>query len=552
MKRIEKSGLLSGVLILSASGILVKVVGLFYKIPLTHLLGDGGMGYFTGAYTIYLFFYLLTTAGLPVALSMMIAKARAEGDEAKVRAVDRTATILFGTVGLISSALLFFCAPWLARMVGNPGAALSIAAIAPSLFFSCVMGEIRGYFQGFQWMLPTALSQVIEAVGKVIIGVFLANWALDRGYPAENVAALAILGIMISSFFSMLMLMIMKGKYSRRMVYNRTRQKGQPALRSLAAHLCRIALPITLSSSVISLSGVLDLATVMHRLRSVGYTAEVANALYGNYTALAGSMVNMPIVLIVPISTGLVPYITSSLAAGRADKVRTTVETALRTTLLIAMPAAMGMAALAKPILCLLFEDTAAASAAPLLAMLAPSLIFTALANVTGSMLQAAGGIGVPVLSMTVGSAVKVLSSWYFIGKFGIAGTPVGTFLCYFVICLINFGFLTAKTGVQIRFTGLFLRPLIAGLLCGAAAGALYPLLSGRLPATLATLTAIAGAGIVYLLAVLALGALGKEDLAALPGGQKLIHLLERRKNKGSSGRPAASLPIPGKERIQS
>ncbi len=533
MKHSEKSGLLSGVLILSAAGILVKVVGLFYKIPLTNLLGDDGMGYFTGAYTIYLFFYLVTTAGLPVALSMMIARAKAKGDGDAVHAIDRVATLLFGSVGLISSALLFFCAPLLARLVGNPSAGLCIAAIAPSLLFSCVMGEIRGYFQGFQWMLPTALSQVIEAVGKVIIGVFLANWALDRGYPAENVAALAILGITISSFFSMVMLLIMKGRYGRRMVYNRLKKKGElSTLRGIAARLCRIALPITLSSSVISLSGVLDLMTVMHRLQSIGYTAEVANALYGNYTALAGSMVNMPIVLIVPISTGLVPYITSSLAAGRLDKVRTTVETALRTTLLIAMPAAFGIAALAKPILCLLFEDGAATSAAPLLAILAPSLIFTALANVTGSMLQSTGGVGVPVLSMSVGGLVKVLSSWYFIGKFGIYGTPIGTFLCYFVICLINFGYLTAKTGVQIRFAGLFLKPLFAGLLCGCAASFVYPVLVQKLPGAPATMASIAAGGLVYLLTVLLIGAVGKEDLAALPGGERIMKLFNRMKKK--------------------
>lgn len=530
MKRKEKSGVLSGVLILSAAGILVKILGVFYKIPLTTLLGDDGMGFFSGAYTIYLFFYLLATAGLPIALSMMVAKARVSGGTEAVRSIDRVASRLFWTLGIVFSALLFFCAPLFARMIGNPGAAMPIAAIAPSLLFAAVMGEVRGYFQGFQFMLPTALSQITEAVGKVILGVFLANLALRRGYPAENVAAFAILGITISSGFSMLMLLIMKAKYTRRRVIRRgQRLRDFSSLRGILSELVRIALPITLSSSVISLSGVLDLVTVMHRLQSVGYSAEIANAIYGNYTALAGSMVNMPIVLIVPISTGLVPYITASLAEGRRDRVRTTVETALRSTLLIAMPAAFGMSALAKPILCLLFEDGAAQSAAPLLAILAPSLIFTALANVTGSILQSVGGVSIPVLSMTAGGCVKLVLSWFLIGKIGIYGTPIGTFFCYFVICLINFGFLTARTGVRIRFSSTFLKPLIAALVCGAVAGMGYPLFCRWMPDAFATLCAIFVGGLAYLLVLLLIGGVEDDDLAVLPGGKRLLRKIGRK-----------------------
>lgn len=518
MKEQKKKSIVTGVMLLSVSGIIVKIMGLLYKIPLANLLGNEGMGYFTGAYTIYLLFYTIATAGLPIALSILVARARVTGGATLVARIDKITSAIFAVVGLTSFAVLGFGSAFFANAVGNPKSVYAVAAISPSILFVCIMGAVRGYFQGHKIMLPTAVSQITEAAGKLLIGVFLANYALKRGYPSEKVAAFAILGITIGSAFSMVLLLLMKFRYCRR--ENKTalllrKENGEfalPSVRTLTGEIIRIAIPVTLSSAVVSLSGVIDLATVMHRLSDIGYTTEIANALYGNYSALAVALVNMPIVLIVPISTGLIPYVSEARANNDRARIIKTMDNALNTTTLIAMPAAFGLAVLSKPVLLVLFEDSAALSAAPLLSLLAPSLVFIALANVTGSLLQAVDGVGVPVLSMTVGSAVKIAVSYFAIGKWGIYGTPMGTFACYASICIINFAFLASKTNHAPGFFRVFVKPFAASVMCALSAAYVYRLAVCRIGNMMSVFLSIFAAGCVYAALIVLFGCLRDMD----------------------------------------
>ena len=298
MKEQKKKSIVTGVMLLSVSGIIVKIMGLLYKIPLANLLGNEGMGYFTGAYTIYLLFYTIATAGLPIALSILIARARVTGGATLVARIDKITSALFAVVGLTSFAVLGFGSAFFANAVGNPKSVYAVAAISPSILFVCIMGAVRGYFQGHKIMLPTAVSQITEAAGKLLIGVFLANYALKRGYPSEKVAAFAILGITIGSAFSMVLLLLMKFRYCRR--ENKTalllrKENGEfalPSVRTLIGEIIRIAIPVTLSSAVVSLSGVIDLAMVMHRLSDIAYKMEGTTALYGNYSSTVTARTN--------------------------------------------------------------------------------------------------------------------------------------------------------------------------------------------------------------------------------------------------------------------
>ena len=307
-----------GVFVLSLSGILVKVIGLLFKIPLTNMIGESGMGYFNSAYTVYSFFYILSTAGLPIALSIMISSSRQKQIQKRVF---NTALALFALMGVLLSCLMLLGAGLLSDFISNPDAVYSIMTMAPCLLFVCIASAYRGYFQGCQSMLQTALSQLIEAAGKLILGMLLALWAIRRGFSSPIVAAFAVLGITLGSGISMLYLVVAR-RFFRGDALDANESEGEEntKVRTILKKLIKLSVPITASSAVLSLSGLLDLAVVMRRLQQTGYSAELANALYGNYTSLAVPLFNMPAVLITPISCALVPYIAKAISTGERKK----------------------------------------------------------------------------------------------------------------------------------------------------------------------------------------------------------------------------------------
>lgn len=526
MREKGKKSILGGALLLSAAGLIVKVIGMLYKLPLASLLREEGMGYFNSAYTVYSFFLLLSTAGLPIAVSIMVSTAlsRPNAGRGEALRILRVTLAIFSVIGLVACLLLIFLAEPFAALIGNRLAASSIAAIAPALFFVCIISALRGYFQGCGNMLPTAFSQIVEAGGKLVFGILLARWALMRYHDAASAAAFAILGVTLGSAIALLCMLPVWRREAHRA--HSLRPIHKEPTRRIAARLCKIALPVTLSSSVMSLASLLDLFVVLRRLVDAGYTEGVANRLYGSYSGLAVTLCNMPAVLITPIACSAIPLLSAAWANGKRKKAASIASTALRCTLLIATPASIGIALLSKPILRLLFDHTMADSAAPLLTFLAPSIIFISLVNVSGALLQAMGQVRTPVYTMAIGAAVKLASAWFFLGKYGIYGAPISTFLCYLTIAILNL-IAIARQGVPIRMRSLFCAPMVASILCGIAAVWLNELASPRIEEFSAIPAALGGA-LVYLLALLAVGGIRREEWLLIPGGKKICRRLEK------------------------
>ena len=525
MKRLKKS-VFGGALLLSAAGIIVKVLGMLYKLPLANLLREEGMGYFNSAYTVYSFFFLLSTAGLPVAISILVSAALSRSDRGRREALRilRVTIGCFALVGLCICLLLVLLSGHFARWIGNPPARASIAAIAPALLFVCILSVLRGYFQGCGNMFPTALSQIVEALGKLTFGILLARWAMLRYKDASSSASFAVLGVSIGTFLALACLLpawIREGKRAPSI----SGEEGRESALSITRRLWKIALPVTLSSSVMSLAGLLDLFVVLRRLTDAGYTAGVANALYGSYSGLAVTLANMPTVLITPIACSAVPILSSAMARGRLEVARSVSATALRVTVLIGAPCAVGMSVLAKPILCLLFEDAMAERAAPMLTVLAPSILFIAISNVSGALLQAMGKVKLPLISMSVGALIKLISAWILIGRYGIQGAPMSTFLCYFAIALLNLGML-ANQEVKICFH-IFGVPVIAAIACGATAILGYGMCSVRWD-SLAVIVAAGMGGAVYGLLIVVMGGITRAEWRLIPGGRAICRRLEK------------------------
>lgn len=510
---------LSGVMVLTLSTVLVKLIGLFYKIPMLHYLGSEGMGYFNAAYEWYATLCVISTAGLPLAGSMLIAEARAKGSTQAVRLIERRMLGLFFALGTVGSIVLFFGAGMIARLIGSPDTRYALMAVAPTLFFSCLSGAYRGYFQGHQNMLPTAISQVIEALGKLLLGLGFAVFAWRQGASAPMIAAFAMLGLGIGVGLSTLYLIV-----HRRNAKEKGGEMPIPlSLRSPLRRLIGVAVPITVSSSVLSLTRLLDMTMILRRLQHVGYDAAGANALYGSYTTMAVPIFNLIPSLITSVSLAVVPALTEAIKTGDRAMQQSTARTAIRITALLSLPASLAVAIYSRAILSLLFRDENAAIevAAPMLSLLAISIFFSGLITTTNAILQAYGHVNAPIGSMLFGALIKLIAAYALIGvpQLHIYGAPISTFLCDSAIVGINMTLIARNTDVMEPLRRALLRPLVVSLVAVGVPGMIYAALV-RVGYADIPLFIVAVPVTLLLFGVLCLrsGLIGERELALVPG----------------------------------
>ena len=521
----RKGGFLSGVVVLTASTILVKILGLVYRIPMLRLLGAEGMGYFNTSFELYALIAVTATAGLPVALSVRISGSLAGGRYGEVRKTYRTALALFLAVGLAGAAVLAFGSVPLAAFLKSGNARPSILAIAPALFFTCAAGALRGYFQGFGNMVPTAVSQLIEAAGKLVFGLLFANLAASRGAGTPIITAFAVIGFGVGTAVALVYLIAEKKRLEDRVpgtakpVAESVSGKPEHVLRGLLA----LALPVTLASSVTGFNRILDMTLILRRLQTIGYDASAANELYGAYTTLALPVFHLVPSLITSVALPLLPSVASARESGDRDGERSVISSAL-----LALPASLALTAFARPVLELLFrgQEKAVSVSAPLLSMLGVSVFFSCLMTVAGAVLQAYHRVLVPIRAMAIGIVVKAISAYLLIGipSVGISGAPLSTFLCGFAVTAVEMYHVVKNAPDGLSFRDLFFRPFAAATVSVGAATVSAVFFPGVMEGRGQTLLLFAACAAIYLLLVLAFG-------AATPGQLKM--LVPRRKQPG-------------------
>ena len=531
----EKStSFLSGVFLLTLSTTLVKVMGLLTKIPMLRLLGAQGMGYYNAAYEVYAALFVLSTAGLPVALSILVSRA-----EQGRRRIFRRAMGLFAFVGGVGSLGLWAFADALATRIGNPGAGDSMRALAPAVLFVCLASGVKGYYQGLGDMRPTAISQVLESVGKLAFGLMLAARARRIGAPLSRVAAAGALGLSMATLLALIYLLLcMRSKFDRRGQKNGDCINGASAVEKTVYRvlrpLCAIAVPITLSAGVTPLTRVLDMVLILRRLQDCGQSAEITGELYGIYSTLAIPLYSLLPMLIGSLALPLVPGITRARQMGDTAGEREIVGLSLRLTLLLGLPASMGLSVFARPVLMLLFGGggtEAVMTAEPLLRVLAISIPGGCLVTVLGAMLQAYGCQRVPLGAMLAGSSVKLISAYILLGmpRIGMLGAPISTFLCHLTVIVIEASVLNKRIP-----QGITLRTLGGGMLAASvlSIGTVWVLWLGVMrlctPPRAAILPAVMLCAGLYLCLTLRMGALRREDMLSLPGGERLWRLCVR------------------------
>lgn len=551
-------GFVQGALILMFANVLVKLIGALFKLPLTNMIGEQAMGYFSSAYSIFTTFFIISTAGLPVAMSRMIAAAHARENDTEVHQIFKVGMRIFLLLGGIGTVLMVGISPLVEQLTTQTGLHYSLFALAPTLFFIGLISAYRGFFQGMHNMIPTAVSQTIEALGKLVCGLCLASFA--KGFYPEQPwiwAAFAILGVTIGVIFSFGYLALTKTLTSK--AQNLAPAAPNRTNRDVTKELISIAIPITLAAVMINLTSNIDVFTIVPILSAQGINEDVANTLYGSYTAHAVTLFNLVPALTQAFSISVIPAVSAARAKFDDVLAHRTMDSSIKIVSCITLPATFGMIALASPIIKLLFGDdvmtfvvssgtnmgavqtitdaagntlTKTAVSAPLLAILAISIFLAGLYSSTGSILQACGQEKKSIISAVSGILTKLISACVLISipQIGILGAPISTTLCYLVMLLLNFFFLHKYAHYTPKISSFFLRPLASSLLCAATAFALYTALSSLGYGTLALLVAILGAIFVYGVSLLLFGGLTREDIAMLPKGDFLSRILMKLK----------------------
>lgn len=520
---------------MAAGIVIVKVIGALYKIPLQNIIGDEGTAHFTNAYVIYNLLLMVSTAGLPVALSKTISEANTQGRRNQVHRIFNVALVTFFILGLVSFLVMFRLAEPLAKLQGDDLAAHAVMALAPACFFVCVLSTFRGYAQGHANMVPTSVSQIIEALGKLVVGLVLAWYLVNVVHSAsEDAAAGAIFGVTAGAGISLVYL-----------IFDHIRLRGREGGRlddtpdsymSILKRLLVIAVPITIGASIVPITTWLDTYQVQNILRDMmdlpsakvlkeaGLDDPVAG-MYGAYQR-AINIYNLPSSFMVALTASVIPAI--SACRTRHDKVGAgrIAESSLRVGALLALPAGIGLTALASPIMYLLANNTDHAVADPALALLGIASIFVCVMLICNSILQANGFVNLPIFVMAIGCVAKLAVNYFLVHAIGIAGAPVGTLVCYIIISVLELLLIKRVIPAAPNYTKVFLKPAIAAGVMGVAVWAVYGLVSRFLGNTLSTLFSIAVGGCIYVILVVVLRAISREDLSLMPKGDKIAKIL--------------------------
>ena len=540
----KKQNFLQGAALLAMATAIVKVIGAFYKLPLNMAIGAEGYSYFTTAYDIYAVLLLISTAGLPVAVSRMISQARTLNHNNRLRKVFKTALTIFAIFGTITHVFWMVGARWLANLMNQPDAWISIACLGPCGLLICLMSAYRGYFNGQGNMIPTSVTQVIEAVGKLVVGLALAFMIVGSTGNVSMAAGGAIIGVTIGSALA---LVYMLGKFRRSYSQLPQPQEDPGTTREVTKTILSIAVPITIGSAGLQLLTVIESGLYMDRLvdliasnRYMGHmvggevTPQKAAAVLNGLFKMAQTIFNMPCAFIIPITVSVLPAITSFLTMGDHQGVRETEESAARITGLLSLPCAVGLTVLARPVMALLggYEGEQLEMSAQFMAILGITVFLYAIIQYTNSLLQAHGYVNAPVVNMLTSGVVRLVQVYVQVGtpNLGLLGAPIGSFIGCLLIAVLNLVAIQHKVEQKPKLLQNLLRPAIPALVMGGVVCFCYQALVAMLGVDGSRIilcgAPIAVGAAVYFVCVVLMKSITREDCLLLPKGEKIAKLL--------------------------
>ena len=587
-KKNSSQTFLKGAMVLSISMIVVKLCGMIYKIMLTKIyseIGDNfggiGSGLFANAYELYIPLFTLATAGFPIAVSRLISESVAQNRYKDVKLIHKVSKPFFIIMGLICFLLMMGLSFFYVDFIDSPDALPAMMMLSPAIFFGCIVSIYRGYFEGQRNMTPTAISEIVEAAVKMILGLSMSYLVIRIGkneiytkgtlfgqYFAKKSDALstltsysvavAVLAISLGGLFSYIALRIIYSR-SKNVIPQEYFENSVDARtqKETFRMLLKTAIPVGLAALVMSISSTVDAVIIQRVLLNTAQTnRETFLAQFGGnldnlipldkseeikiHTYLWGAFGNaltiMQLVTAVTqvFGTSAMPSVTNAYTKGDKEDLRTSISTVLKLTSLVTFPAGIGMCVLSSPIMRLLYESEKDPYlwqiGGKILCVMGISVIFIAISTPICSMLQGVGRIDMPLKLYSIAMILKIALNYVFVSivSINVIGGAVGSLVAYLFVCIVGMYFLIKKAGVVPDFVNSMLKPFFSSLVCGAVAYLSYDLLTNIMPSAVATLGSIAVAAIFYIIALLLLHTFSENEVKMLPKGKKVVTILAK------------------------
>lgn len=524
--------------VLAIAGLLSRVIGLIYKIPLTRIIGDEGMSYYSSAYEIYNLALLVSTYSIPVAISKLISAKDRSKEYKNSNRIVKVAFLISGLLGLIITVLIFTFAGQIAELWDTPSMKIPLKAMAPTLLVFSLMSVIRGFFQGKRRMTPTAVSQIIEQVFHAL-GSILAAYLLIRS-AGENAKLRAVygatggtLGTLIGAVFGLIFLFLV---FMMNMPYikekgNRDLTGREDKYSDIAWSIITTMLPIVLSQTVYQLSGTIDDKIFKSIMVKKGYDETSRAILWEAFSNKYKTLINVPVAIASALGVSVVPVLSNLNKAKDKDGIYSTIASHIKLNMIVAMPSAVGLSVLAKPILKMLYNISDSSVAPDLLILGGIAVIFFALSTFTNGVLQGIDRLNLPVIHSAISLAVHIPLLYLLIDvlELGPYGLVIGNVTYALLVSLLN-GFSIAKiTGYKQEVQTTFIVPAISSLIMGVVAWLIYKLLQITLKINpISCIISISVAAVVYFIALIKLKGLTREELAGIPKGHILVKAADK------------------------
>ena len=516
--------------VLAAASLIVRFIGFLYRLPLTALIGDRGNAIYSAGYYIYTFLLILSSAGLPAAISRLVSTRIAKGEYRNAQKIFRVSMIFAGAAGAIGMLVLFFFAEPIAKMVDSPNSVYCLQTLAPTLLIVGVMSVYRGYLQGMNIMTPTAVSQIFEQVFNAVFSVYLAWVLVKQSIPLGAAGGTA--GTGIGALAGLIVVMIFYNRMKPEIRHNmRIEEKGiyQETTGEAFKKLVITAFPIIAGTAVFSMTNLIDMKMVMSGLMSSGaFTEAEAEVLYGQLSGKYVTLTTFPVSISSAMATAAIPNIAMAVTVGNKKEVKRKINTALKLAMIISIPAAVGIGVLGDQILRMLFPSYPEGGV--LLKVGAISIAFLSFCQIVTGVLQGIGKIQVPVIGALLGAVVKIALNWILIRipSINVVGAVISTDVCYLVASIFNVIMLMRYTKTRVNFSGVLIKPTIGSIIMGIGCVIGYKVIFLVFGNTISTLLTIIVAVIIYLLVMIFIRGITEEDLLSIPKGRILVRVFKK------------------------
>ena len=527
--------------ILAIAGIITRIIGLFYRVPVTNIIGDEGNGYYAAAYQIYNIMLLISSYSLPLAISKVVSARYSRDEYVNSRRVFHGGLIFAFISGSIVCLLVFFGADFFAgTLMSEPRSAIALRIFAPTLLIVAIMGVIRGYFQGMGTMIPTAVSQIIEQIVNAIVSILAASAFFTYG---KRVAALlsndsfapaygaagstlgtsmgALSGLIVLIFILLLINTAMKRE---RLFQDDTHQDEM--MGDIIRLIVLTAVPVILSTAIYNISDVLDNG-IFNKLMSMKGADAEKTRIWGIYSGKYRLLINVPVAFANAMCSSTVPTLTACMASDTVRGATRKIFSAMRFTMLIAFPCTVGFAVLSKPILSMLFTGDVDL-AARLLSVGAVTILFTSISTLSNGILQGINHLEVPVRHSAIALVIHIAALYIMMDRFdmGIYGVVFSGLLFSVLMCLMNQFSIRRYLHYKQEIVRTFIIPAISALVMGIVVFAIYKLFTLLTGNLISTLMSIAFGSVIYFISVLKLKGIRKEELSEIPGGAAFVRVL--------------------------